>query len=119
MGRRHSPEQTMHKLRQAEARLVADFAVAEAARELGISEATFYRRKNHYGAMSTSEVKRLKELRLPDPSTIRRGRGSREEGSGWRQARGARIGTYTLIEPGTENGVRPPMVYPLGSSANN
>jgi putative transposase len=36
--------------------------VAEVARELGISEATFHRWKNHYGGMSTSEAKRLKEL---------------------------------------------------------
>jgi len=36
--------------------------VAEAARALGISEATFHRWTNRYGGMSASEAKRLKEL---------------------------------------------------------
>ncbi len=36
--------------------------MSEAARELGISEATFHRWRNQYGGMSTSEAKRLKEL---------------------------------------------------------
>src|SRR3954447_25562897 len=62
MGKRHSPEQIVRMLRQAEARLAAGATVPEAARELGISEATFHRWRNHYGAMSTSEAKRLKEL---------------------------------------------------------
>ncbi len=62
MKKRHSPEQIVRKLRQAEARLAAGATVPEVARELGISEATFHRWRNHYGAMSTSEAKRLKEL---------------------------------------------------------
>src|SRR5688500_20354029 len=62
MGKRHSPEQIVRKLRQAEARLATGATVPQAARELGISEATFHRWRNHYGAMSTSEAKRLKEL---------------------------------------------------------
>ena len=33
------------------------------ARDLGISEATYHRWKNQYGGMSTSEAKRLKELK--------------------------------------------------------
>jgi glycosyltransferase involved in cell wall biosynthesis len=41
MGKRHSPEQIVRKLRQAEARLAAGSTVPEAARELGISEATY------------------------------------------------------------------------------
>jgi hypothetical protein len=41
MGKRHSPEQIVRKLRQAEARLAAGASVPEAARDLGISEATF------------------------------------------------------------------------------
>ena len=62
MGKRHSPEQIVRKLRQAEARLAAGASIPEVARELGISEATFHRWKNQYGGMSTSEAKRLKEL---------------------------------------------------------
>jgi putative transposase len=59
---RHTPEQIVRKLRQAEARLAAGATVPEAARELGISEATFHRWRNQYDGMSSSEAKRLKEL---------------------------------------------------------
>ncbi len=62
MGKRHSPEQIVRKLRQAEARLAAGASIPEAARELGISETTFHRWRNQYGGMSASEAKRLKEL---------------------------------------------------------
>ena len=62
MGKRHSPEQIVRKLRQAEARLAAGASIPETARELGISEATFHRWKNQYGGMSSQEAKRLKEL---------------------------------------------------------
>jgi putative transposase len=62
MGKRHSPEQTVRKWRQAEARLAVGATVPEVARELGISEATFHRWKNRYGGMSSSEARRLKEL---------------------------------------------------------
>jgi putative transposase len=62
MGKRHSPEQIVRKLRQAEARLAAGASIPEAARELGISEATFHRWRNQYGGMSSQEAKRLKEL---------------------------------------------------------
>ncbi len=62
MGKRHSPEQIVRKLRQAEARLAAGASILEAARELGISEAAFHRWRNQYGGMSSQEAKRLKEL---------------------------------------------------------
>jgi putative transposase len=62
MGKRHSPEQIVRKLRDAEARLAGGATVPEVARELGISEATFHRWRNQYGGMSSSEARRLKEL---------------------------------------------------------
>ena len=62
MGKRHSPEQIVRKLRQAEARLAAGASIPETARELGISEATFHRWRNHYGGMKADAMKRLKQL---------------------------------------------------------
>ena len=62
MGKRHSPEQIVRKLRDAEARLAGGASVAEVARDLGISEATFHRWRNQYGGMSSSEAGHLKEL---------------------------------------------------------
>jgi putative transposase len=62
LGKRHSPEQIVRKLRQAEGKLASGSPVPEVARDLGISEATFHRWRNHYGGMSSQEAKRLKEL---------------------------------------------------------
>ncbi len=62
MGKGHSPEQIVRKLREAEGKLANGSTVAEAARDLGISEATFHRWRNRYGGMSAGEAKRLKEL---------------------------------------------------------
>ena len=62
MGKRHSPEQIVRKLRQAEGRLAAGASVPEVARELGISTATFHRWRNQYGGMKADATKRLKEL---------------------------------------------------------
>ena len=59
---RHTPEQIVSKLRQAEARLSAGAPLPEVARELGISEATFHRWRNRYGGMQIEAMKRLREL---------------------------------------------------------
>ena len=62
MGKGYSPEQIVRKLREAEGKLASGSTAAEAARELGISTATFHRWRNRYGGMSSQEAKRLKEL---------------------------------------------------------
>ena len=62
MDKRHSPEQIVRKLRQAEGKLASGNSVPEVARDLGISEPTFHRWRKRYGGMSSSEAKRLKEL---------------------------------------------------------
>jgi len=62
MGKGYSPEQIVRKLRDAEAKLAAGSSVPEVARDLSISEATFYRWRKNYSGMCSSEAKRLKEL---------------------------------------------------------
>ena len=62
MKKRHTPEQIVRKLRQADAELAAGASVPEIARRLGISEATLHRWRNHYGGMKADAMKRLKEL---------------------------------------------------------
>ena len=62
MKKRHTPEQIVRKLREAEAELAAGISVPEVARRLGISEATFNRWRNQYGGMKADAMKRLKEL---------------------------------------------------------
>lgn len=59
---RHTPEQIVRLLRQAEAKLSAGSTVPQVAKELGISEAAFHRWKARYGGMNPQEAKRLKEL---------------------------------------------------------
>jgi putative transposase len=62
MKKRHTPEQIVRMLRQAEAELAVGASVPEIAKRLGISEATFHRWRNQYGGMNTDAMKRLKEL---------------------------------------------------------
>jgi putative transposase len=60
--RRHTPEQVVRKLREAERLLGEGRTIPEAAKELGISENTYHRWRNQYGGMKADDAKRLKEL---------------------------------------------------------
>lgn len=60
--KRHTPEQVVTKLRQAEEGLAKGTAIEVICRQLGISEQTLYRWRNQYGGLKVSEAKRLKEL---------------------------------------------------------
>jgi len=61
-NRRHTPEQIIRNLRQADQLLGEGSSAAEVARQLGISEQTYYRWRNQYGGMKADDAKRLKEL---------------------------------------------------------
>jgi putative transposase len=61
-GKRHSPEQIVRMLRDADAMLTAGKTIGEACQSLGISEQTFHRWRHQYGGMKAEEAKRLKEL---------------------------------------------------------
>ena len=60
--RRHTPEQIIRKLREAERMLGEGKQVAEVAKALEVSEQTFHRWRKQYGGMKADDVKRLKEL---------------------------------------------------------
>ena len=60
--RRHTPEQIIRKLREAERMLGEGKGVPEVAKALEVSEQTFHRWRNQYGGMKADDVKRLKEL---------------------------------------------------------
>ena len=63
MGRkRHTPEQIITALREAEVGLARGKSVKLISRELGITEQTYYRWRREYGGMKVSQVRRLKEL---------------------------------------------------------
>lgn len=61
---RHSAEQIVTKLREAEAMLAAGRSVGQAVQALGVSEQTFHRWRTQYGGMKADEARRLKELEL-------------------------------------------------------
>ena len=60
--RRHTPEQVVRKLREADRMLAEGRTVPEVAKELEVSENTFHRWRAQYGGMKADDVKRLKEL---------------------------------------------------------
>jgi transposase-like protein len=59
---RHTPEQVIRKLRDADGMLAEHKSIAEVAKELGVSENTYHRWRNRYGGMKADDVKRLREL---------------------------------------------------------
>ena len=61
-AKRHTPNQVIRKLREAELMLGEGKSTAEVAKALEISENTFHRWRNQYGGMKADDAKRLKEL---------------------------------------------------------
>ena len=60
--KRHTPEQIVWKLRDAETMLNAGKDQAAVLQALEISESTYQRWRAQYGGMKAEEAKRLKEL---------------------------------------------------------
>lgn len=62
MKKRHSTEQIVSKLRQADVSLGKGLKVPEVCRQLGVSEQTYYRWRTKYGGMDPLMAKQMKEL---------------------------------------------------------
>jgi len=60
--KRHSAEQIISKLREAEVLLQMGQAVPQACRRLGVTVQTYYRWRKEYGGMRVDQAKRLKDL---------------------------------------------------------
>ena len=60
--RRHTAEQIIGLLRQAEVALAQGRTVGEICRELGVSGATFYRWQSEYGGLKVDQARWLKDL---------------------------------------------------------
>ena len=60
--RRHSPEQIITALREAEVGLANGKTVGQVSRDLGISEQTYYRWRKEYGGRKVDQARHLKEL---------------------------------------------------------
>jgi putative transposase len=59
---RHTPEQIISKLREAEVKLAKGTAIAQVCKDLGVTETTYYRWRKEYGGLKVDQAKRLKEL---------------------------------------------------------
>ncbi len=59
---RHTPEQIVRKLREADPEIAKGTALPEICKALGVSETTYHRWRNQFGGIKADEAKRLKEL---------------------------------------------------------
>ncbi len=60
--KRYTPEEIVAKLRQVDVLVSQGQNIADAIRQIGVSEVTYYRWRQEYGGLKTEQVKRLKEL---------------------------------------------------------
>jgi putative transposase len=63
MGKqRHTADQIIGKLREAEVLTSKGMSMEEVLRQLGISDATYYKWRKEYGGLRVDQAKRLKDL---------------------------------------------------------
>ena len=60
--KRHTVEQIIGKLREAEVQLAPGTTVAEVCRSLGVTKQTYYRWRKEYGGLKLDQARRLKDL---------------------------------------------------------
>ena len=60
----YKPEEIVAKLRQVDVLITQGQNVADAIRQIGVSEVTYYRWRQEFGGLKTEQVKRLKELEM-------------------------------------------------------
>ena len=61
---RHTAEEIVSKLRQVDVLTAQGRTVAEAIRQIGVTEVTYHRWRSEYGGLKSDQVKRLKELEM-------------------------------------------------------
>ena len=60
--KKYPPEEIVAKLRQVDVLISQGRHTADAIRQIGVSEVTYYRWRQEYGGLKADQVKRLKEL---------------------------------------------------------
>jgi putative transposase len=60
----YTPEQIIHKLREAEVLLSQGNSIKSVCNKVGISDYTYYRWRKEYGGMRVEQAKRLKEFEI-------------------------------------------------------
>jgi transposase-like protein len=71
--KRYKPEEIVAKLRQVDVLVSQGQNIADAIRQIGVSEVTYYRWRQEYGGLKTDQVKRLKELEQENSPTSQGG----------------------------------------------
>ena len=61
-NKRYKPEQIVNLLRKIEVEIANGKTTPQAAREVGITEQTYYRWRREFGGLKLDQAKRLKEL---------------------------------------------------------
>jgi putative transposase len=61
MRKRHTPEQVVQKLREAEADLANGLTLGQVGQKLAVSEPTYHRWQARYGGLQGDDARRLKE----------------------------------------------------------
>ncbi len=69
--KRYKPEEIVANLRQVDVLVSQGASMADAIRQIGVSEVTFYRWRQEFGGLKLEQVKRLKDLELEN-SRLRR-----------------------------------------------
>lgn len=62
--KRHTAEEVVTKLREADVLVGKGQTIDEACRQLGITNQTYYKWRKEYGGLQVDQAKRLKELEL-------------------------------------------------------
>lgn len=62
--RRYKPEEIVAKLRQVDVLVSQGTSMADAIRQIGVSEVSFYRWRQEFGGLKIEQVRRLKDLEL-------------------------------------------------------
>lgn len=69
--RRHTTDQVVRKLREADRLLGEGKTVPDVAKALEVSEPTYHRRRAQYGGLKGDDAKRLKELERENATLTR------------------------------------------------
>lgn len=60
--KRHKPEEIVAKLRQVDVLTSQGSSVADAIRQIGVTEITYYRWRKEFGGLQPNQVRRIKDL---------------------------------------------------------
>ncbi len=60
--KRFKAEETVNKLREADVLIAQGRTVAQACKQIGVTEQTYYRWRREYGGLKSDQAKRFKEL---------------------------------------------------------